>query len=59
METRVSQRKRLLLKLDTEYKLFLADLQRERARLAEIEIVRTARKARKRRKKLEACHVDG
>ena len=54
METRIAQRKRLLLKLDAEYKAFLIDLQKERARLAEIEAARNARKARRRKKNEEA-----
>jgi hypothetical protein len=42
-ETRIAQRKRLLLKLDMEYQLFLDDLKRERARMAEEEKIHRAR----------------
>jgi hypothetical protein len=51
MQTLIAQRKRLLLKLDTEYKLFLEDLKRERARLAEIDCSREARRARGRKQR--------
>lgn len=46
MGTTLSHRKRLLMKLDAEYRAFLADLQRERAELAEIARLRAERKAR-------------
>jgi hypothetical protein len=56
METRLVQRKRLLLKLDDEYRAFLADLIRERATLAETERLRRERAGRRRSQKARKRH---
>jgi hypothetical protein len=50
MQTSLSQRRRLIAKLDNEYRLFLKELEEERVALAEAKRLRQERASRRRRK---------
>jgi hypothetical protein len=56
MQTFVSQRRHLIAKLDNEYRMFLQELEEERAAMAEAKQLRQERAERRRSQKAGKRH---
>jgi hypothetical protein len=58
MQTSLSQRRHLIAKLDNEYRLFLKELEEERAAMAEAKRLRQERAGRRRSQKAQKRQVE-